>query len=677
MALTNLVLSTLVAILFLQSTQYRLFCFTNFSVGLWSFFYFLWQWQWGPTWSMATASLMQSSATLIPYFYAMSSLQMAHVSISHRNRWWLLNTLGLCLLMLGAWTPWMIRGYEPTSFGLWPMAGPLFAVYILYFFLNVGIGNWGMWKRYQRTKRWVDAGILGMFTLGFLGGATNFPLWYHVPIPPYGMLMVPIYCVFVTWAVLKYDMVDIALVVGRGVSWAIATALTGISFVVGMWGLEWAWGGRQVWMGVPLVIGLAMIFSRLRLFIQTDVEKKFFRGRYGFKAFSLSLLKHMEGVRSMAMLQAQIQQFLTNELEMGAVDWVISPEWHVDFLMKWVPNGPFEWNDEIRASLLACRSSRGVVLAGEGGEWLRQLGKLACIPFWLENHLVGVALVAPKVTHLGMTAEDQALLELIAQQGSLAVERIRQWAIQTEVALAHHFQGELLPQSLWIPRFQVAVTCRSLDEVGGDYYDVIQTNQGHWVFLGDVMGHGMGSAMVMVMLQSTIYTLVKSIHSVSPSDLLARVDQVLSHNISRLSEQKSVGVMALFTPDQRRFVVAGHHCNVYWYHHQRHEVTIIPVDQLASPMGMGEVGFGARDYSFEMASLDVLLLITDGVIDAFRDGVNMQDPFGENRMIEILIQHAHHNATEIKDALIETFNQFTNYRQHDDMTVMVIKAVES
>ncbi len=44
------------------------------------------------------------------------------------------------------------------------------------------------------------------------------------------------------------------------------------------------------------------------------------------------------------------------------------------------------------------------------------------------------------------------------------------------------------------------------DEVGGDYYDVLQSN-GRVVFgIGDVTGHGLESSMLMLMVQMAVRT---------------------------------------------------------------------------------------------------------------------------------------------------------------------------
>jgi len=48
--------------------------------------------------------------------------------------------------------------------------------------------------------------------IGFVGGSTNYPLWYNVNIPPLGNSLVAIYVILVAIAIMKYHLFDIKLI---------------------------------------------------------------------------------------------------------------------------------------------------------------------------------------------------------------------------------------------------------------------------------------------------------------------------------------------------------------------------------------------------------------------------------------------------------------------------------
>ena len=53
-----------------------------------------------------------------------------------------------------------------------------------------------------------------------------------------------------------------------------------------------------------------------------------------------------------------------------------------------------------------------------------------------------------------------------------------------------------------IPRIEIAGYMEPADEIGGDYYDVLQDGGRLKVGIGDVTGHGLESGVLMLMVQS-------------------------------------------------------------------------------------------------------------------------------------------------------------------------------
>lgn len=78
----------------------------------------------------------------------------------------------------------------------WPDAGSLTWLYLLYFFGYLIASGWHLyraWKRNIGSQASDQIFVLSTGLVGFLGGATNFPLWYDIPIQPYGNVLVAVY----------------------------------------------------------------------------------------------------------------------------------------------------------------------------------------------------------------------------------------------------------------------------------------------------------------------------------------------------------------------------------------------------------------------------------------------------------------------------------------------------
>ncbi|MDJ0762757.1 MAG: triple tyrosine motif-containing protein [Myxococcota bacterium] len=69
-------------------------------------------------------------------------------------------------------------------------------------------------------------------------------------------------------------------------------------------------------------------------------------------------------------------------------------------------------------------------------------------------------------------------------------------ALWGEMQLAQKIQTVLLPDTPQLPGYDITAYMQTADEVGGDYYDVIQMEGTYWLVIGDVSGHGVPAGLV-------------------------------------------------------------------------------------------------------------------------------------------------------------------------------------
>ncbi len=91
-------------------------------------------------------------------------------------------------------------------------------------------------------------------------------------------------------------------------------------------------------------------------------------------------------------------------------------------------------------------------------------------------------------------------------------KRIReeQIAMKTELDMAAQLQKLLIPDQLPVNNhFEVEAFYLPHTEIGGDYYDFLQTGESEYVFcIADVMGKGMPAAMLMANFQANLHALL-------------------------------------------------------------------------------------------------------------------------------------------------------------------------
>ena len=90
----------------------------------------------------------------------------------------------------------------------------------------------------------------------------------------------------------------------------------------------------------------------------------------------------------------------------------------------------------------------------------------------------------------------------------LTVENYR---MSSELAVTRKLQEMILPRTKElnsIEELDIVGFMEPADEVGGDYYDVLQQHGRIKIGIGDVTGHGLESGVIMIMVQTAIRTLL-------------------------------------------------------------------------------------------------------------------------------------------------------------------------
>ncbi|MER6611841.1 SpoIIE family protein phosphatase [Streptomyces xantholiticus] len=127
----------------------------------------------------------------------------------------------------------------------------------------------------------------------------------------------------------------------------------------------------------------------------------------------------------------------------------------------------------------------------------------------------------------GFSPEERTVLTALAGLIAQALERAQRY--DSEAALARGLQDALLPHRLPVVEHLDTVG-RYLPgtqgmEVGGDWYDVIDTGRGPALIIGDVQGHGVQAAATMGQLRSAVRALAVSGHT--PVEVMSGTNRLL------------------------------------------------------------------------------------------------------------------------------------------------------
>jgi serine phosphatase RsbU (regulator of sigma subunit) len=266
-------------------------------------------------------------------------------------------------------------------------------------------------------------------------------------------------------------------------------------------------------------------------------------------------------------------------------------------------------------------------------------------------------------------------LSVFATSFILEINTKNQAKISAELDVARKIQMDILPNNPMLPGFDLACYMRPAEEVGGDYYDVFTFGNLSWLFVGDVTGHGLGSGLVMFMVQSIISSILHTKEDISPSKLNKIANNILFNNLERLNEKRPMTLVSMCINNAGQFSLSGSHSNIFIYRTKTQEIESISVNHFPLGIGFSEhLPITQDEDSFKLDKDDLLFIGTDGITEAAFKGDYQKGMFDEERLVSFLKNNATLPINEIKEKLILTLNQFTDGNFYDDITFIIAKA---
>jgi PAS domain S-box-containing protein len=296
-------------------------------------------------------------------------------------------------------------------------------------------------------------------------------------------------------------------------------------------------------------------------------------------------------------------------------------------------------------------------------ELLREVGlrSVAVVPMAVGNRILGAMTLVNAESGRVLDEFDLKLAEQVADRAAVAIENARLYSERSSIA--HTLQQSLLPEQLpQIPGFELAsayIPAFESTEVGGDFYDVWELEDGWMLIIGDVTGKGIEAAALTSLVRHTMRA--ASEFESSPAALLARVDSILKKQRAR--SICTALCMRLFA--DRALLAAGGH----------------PLPLHVSSRGVGRVGEhgpllgGFTDVSWHDTTVDlepdsILVAYTDGVTDAIgADGTR----YGLQRLCDTLAHFRGRSATEVIEGLTVALGEFQIGTHADDTAALVLR----
>jgi PAS domain S-box-containing protein len=263
-------------------------------------------------------------------------------------------------------------------------------------------------------------------------------------------------------------------------------------------------------------------------------------------------------------------------------------------------------------------------------ESIRALGmrSVMLIPMDVGGRTIGVLTMVSAESHRAFDEDDLVFAGDLARRAATAVENARLYTERAAAAMT--LQESLLPARLpTMPGWALASSYAAGDttvDVGGDFFDVVELDEGFLAVVGDVTGKGVQAAALTALARHTLATAAR--FDPSPAAVVGLLNDVLVHRpeISLLTVA-CAHVVPTESGARLRLTSAGHPQPVLARRGQA-PTTIGPPGLL---LGMTSAGRWEQS-EIELAPGDALLFYTDGVTDTPAGG----ERFGEKRLLAAL-----------------------------------------
>jgi serine phosphatase RsbU (regulator of sigma subunit) len=257
--------------------------------------------------------------------------------------------------------------------------------------------------------------------------------------------------------------------------------------------------------------------------------------------------------------------------------------------------------------------------------------------------------------------------------------------MQENLLLAQQLQQAILPNDY--PCFPTAATpnqsllrfyhfYQSADLLGGDFFHIIPLSDfSVGIFICDVLGHGVRSALITAMMRALVETYRNM--AKHPGKLMKRINQKFCQMLNQHPDSIFTTADFLYIDllsRQFRFASAGHHVPLLVNRQKNYCRPLhIDEDQVGLPLGILEKSeYGSAEGTIDGG--DMLLVYTDGLFEVFND---REDVFGQARLNETISRHADKAPADMFDAILREVRKFSgNGGFQDDVCLVAVEVVD-
>jgi len=506
----------------------------------------------------------------------------------------------------------------------------------------------------------------------------------------------------IAYSIVKHNLFDADAIIKRTVGYMVVTGIVIGAYLLVSLALNVTVGQYQISQSraFPIVFTLVviLIFNPLRDRIQSLVDRIFFRKEYDYGKIIDKISGAITSLMDLGQILKRLTQTFVNDMFINTSSvMLLSPDGTTYKVYmadgenhKEVEDVVIKRDDPIveiietgkkvitKYDMLEDPKYREV--SKQCVDRFESLYSSLMVPLVYQNKVIGLMNLGDKKSGKFYNREDIDLLHALSNQGAVAIENARLFQenlekqrMEEELAIGRELQMSMLPATCpEIENFDLAAFSVPAREVGGDFYDFIEISANKLgVVVGDVTGKSVSGALVM--------SASRSVFRMLGEDNLKVSESMIAANRRTKKDIKSGMFVALLyailnAENRSISLCSAGQTQPILLSAETGKASMVEIVGDTFPLGiLDEVTY--EETKMQLNSGDQVVFYTDGIVEAMNEEDEM---FGFERLLAIIENSTSLSAESLLNKILDDVREFCgSAEQHDDLTVIVIKAAEN
>ena len=363
--------------------------------------------------------------------------------------------LALTFLILSR-TDYFLKGLFRYKWGCHTIAQPLHHIFLLVFWGYVVLLNFNVFKYYKTTKNAIEKNrakyvLLAFFLLFTIGAFAYLPA-YKIAIFPFSFLSGVFFAVTLGYAIVAYRLMDINVLITRGIAYSGITAIIAGAYIGLVVGLDRAFAGVAGYnptlvhslLFVMVLFALIYVLPQMKIRAIEMTRRALFRGKYDYQQELSEATRVIPTMLNLGQLGDYILTKIRDTMLVNKLALFVYDE------AKHIYQGSsclgLDKNEAVRIKIGENSALAGLLRNADEPlvkEELKRTGTVPeetmelavkqldaldaelCIPLMLKDDLTGMLTLGNKKSGEMFTEEDLSLLTALANQVALTVQYIK------------------------------------------------------------------------------------------------------------------------------------------------------------------------------------------------------------------------------------------------------------